>query len=128
MFNQQEYINSFIKNNYRTIKIRIRNTDKVLINKINSVDNINKYILGLISDDIRKNRKYNYIDDSIDINFDLSKTMRNLVEMAEEADLLEDYGMYMNVVDAIDSQAKKETSKHIISEIEWKQLIRRYCL
>lgn len=27
MFNQQEYINSFIKNNYKTIKIRIRNDD-----------------------------------------------------------------------------------------------------
>ena len=125
MFNQQAYINSFIKNNYRTIKIRIRNDDKVLINKINSVDN---YILNLINKDVRENRKYNYIDDSIDINFELSNTMRNLVEMAEEADLLEDYGAYMNIVDAIDSQAKKETSKHMIGEIEWKKLIRRYCL
>ena len=35
MFNQQKYINSFIKDNYRTIKLRIRNDDKLLINKIN---------------------------------------------------------------------------------------------
>ena len=45
MFNQQEYINDFIKNNYKTIKLRIRNDDKLLLNKINSVDNINKYLI-----------------------------------------------------------------------------------
>ena len=48
MFDKQKYINSFIKNNYRTIKLRIRNDDKILINKTNNVDNINKYILDLI--------------------------------------------------------------------------------
>ncbi len=42
MFDKQKYINSFIKNNYRTIKLRIRNDDKILINKTNNVDNINK--------------------------------------------------------------------------------------
>ena len=47
MFDKQKYINSFIKNNYRTIKLRIRNDDKILINKTNNVDNINKYILDL---------------------------------------------------------------------------------
>ena len=46
MFNQQEYINSYLKDNYRTIKVRIRNDDKVLINKLNNCDNINKYILN----------------------------------------------------------------------------------
>ena len=48
MFNQQEYINNFIKNTYKTVKLRIRNNDKILINKINSVDNINQYLIGLI--------------------------------------------------------------------------------
>ena len=37
MFNQQEYINDYIKNTYKTVKLRIRNDDKILINKINSV-------------------------------------------------------------------------------------------
>ncbi len=128
MFDQQKYINSYIKDNYRTIKLRIRNDDKVLINKINNVDNINKYILELIKKDIQENRIYNYIDNEIEIDFELSITMEDLVNKAEEADLLEDYGLYMNLADAIDSQGKKEVSNHIITETEWKRLTRRYCL
>lgn len=128
MFDQQKYINSYIKDNYRTIKLRIRNDDKVLINKINNVDNINKYILELIKKDILENRIYNYIDNKIEIDFELSITMEDLVNKAEEADLLDDYGLYMNLADAIDSQGKKEVSNHVITETEWKKLTRRYCL
>ena len=128
MFNQQKYINSFIKDNYRTIKLRIRNDDKLLINKINNVENINKYILNLIKKDILENRVYNYIDNEIEIDFELSITMEDLINQAEEADILDDYGLYMNLADAIDSQGKKEVSQHIISETEWKILTRRYCL
>lgn len=128
MFDQQKYINSYIKDNYRTIKLRIRNDDKVLINKINNVDNINKYILELIKKDILENRIYNYIDSKIEIDFELSITMEDLVNKAEEADLLDDYGLYMNLADAIDSQGKKEVSNHVITETEWKRLTRRYCL
>jgi len=128
MFNQQKYINSFIKDNYRTIKLRIRNDDKLLINKINNVDNINKYILNLIKKDILENRVYNYIDNEIEIDFELSITMEDLINKAEEADMLDDYGLYMNLADAIDSQGKKEASQHIITETEWRILTRRYCL
>ena len=126
MFNQQEYINEFIKNNYKTIKLRIRNDDKLLIDKINSVDNINQYLIGLITKDIYDNRKYHYINNDIIIDFEISKTMNDLVNRAEKADLLEDYGLYMNLADAIDSQAKKEVSRHLLTETEWKRLIRRY--
>lgn len=128
MFDKQKYINSFIKNNYRTIKLRIRNDDKILINKTNNVDNINKYILDLIKNDILENRVYNYIDKDIEIDFELSITMTDLVNKAEEADILDDYGLYMNLAYAIDSQGKKEASQHIITETEWKKLTRRYCL
>ena len=128
MFNQQEYINDFIKNNYKTIKLRIRNDDVFLLNKINSVDNINKYLIDLITKDIYDNRKYNYIDNTIKIDFDLSNAMSDLVDKAEKADILEDYGLYMNIVDAIDSQAKKEVAKHLITESEWNKLLRRYSL
>ena len=114
MFDQQKYINSFIKNNYRTIKLRIRNDDKLINSKINSVDNINKYILNLIKKDIYENRAYNYIDNSIKIDFDLSITLKDLVNKAEEADILDDYGLYMNLADAIDSQGKKEVSQDIV--------------
>ena len=128
MFDKQKYINSFIKNNYRTIKLRIRNDDKILINKTNNVDNINKYILDLIKNDILENRVYNYIDNDIEIDFELSITMTDLVNKAEEADILDDYGLYMNLAYAIDSQGKKDASQHIITETEWKKLTRRYCL
>ena len=128
MFDKQKYINSFIKNNYRTIKLRIRNDDKILINKTNNVDNINKYILDIIKNDILENRVYNYIDNDIEKDFELSITMTDLVNKAEEADILDDYGLYMNLAYAIDSQGKKEASQHIITETEWKKLTRRYCL
>lgn len=108
MFNQQEYINSYLKDNYKTIKVRIRNDDKVLINKLNHCDNINKYILELIKKDIYENRKYNYINNEVEIDFDLTPTMSDLVNKAEEADILEDYGLYMNLCDAIDSEGKKK--------------------
>ena len=126
MFNQKEYINSYLKDNYKTIKVRIRNDDKVLIDKINNCDNINKYILELIKKDIYENRKYNFINNEINIDFELTKTMSDLVKKAEDADILNDYGLYMNIADAIDSEGKKEATHHIISETEWRKLVKRY--
>ena len=128
MFNQQEYINNFIKDNYKTLKIRIRKDDKLLMNKISTVDNVNKYISLLILEDIYRNRSYHYINNDVEIDFELSKTMQSLVDEAEKADILEDYGLYMNIAYAIDSQGKKETAHHQLRESEWKKLTRRYCL
>ena len=126
MFNQKEYINSYLKDNYKTIKVRIRNDDKVLIDKINNCDNINKYILELIKKDIYENRKYNFINNEVNIDFELTKTMSDLVKKAEDADILNDYGLYMNIADSIDVEGKKEATHHIISETEWRKLVRRY--
>ncbi len=128
MFNQQAYINSYLKEKYKTIKVRVRNDDTILINKINHVDNLNKYILDLIKKDIYENRKYNFINNEIKVDFELTTTMSDLVKKAEDADILDDYGLYMNLADAIDSQGKKEATHHIISETEWRTLIRRYTL
>lgn len=128
MFNQQEYINTFIKDNYRTIKLRIRKDDTLLINKINSVSNINRYIIDLIKKDVFENREYNYINNDIEIDFELSNTLKDLIDQAEEADIIGDYGLYMNIADAIDVQAKKETANHLITESQWRQLARRYSL
>lgn len=128
MFNKNKYINNFNKTNYRNIKLRIRKDDNVVLSKLINNENINKYIRDLIYKDALNNRTYNYINKNIIIDFDLSNTMKQLVNKAEEADLLKDYGLYMNVVEAIDSQAKKETTHHLIRESEWKQLIRRYAL
>jgi len=54
--------------------------------------------------------------------------MKDLAERAEKADGLEDYGLDMNLADAIDSQGKKEAGYHTLSETEWMKLTRRYCL
>lgn len=126
MFNQQEYINDFIKESYKTLKIRIRKDNKLLMNKISSVGNVNKYISSLILEDIYRNRSYNYINNDIEIDFELSKTMQSLVDEAEKADILDDYGLYMNIAAAIDSQGKKETTHHQLRESEWKKLTKRY--
>lgn len=126
MFNQQEYINNYIKNQYKDIKLRVRKDDTIILNKLKSCDNVNKYILDLIRNDIINNRQYNFINNDIKIDFELSNSMQNLIDKAEEADLLDDYGLYMNLADAIDMQGKKEATHHILSEGEWHKLVRRY--
>lgn len=128
MFNQKKYINSYIKDNYKTIKIRIRKDDSLLLEKINSVENINKYILDLIKKDISQNRVYNFIDDDIKIDFEVSKTMEDLLNKAMIADFNCDYGLYMNIADAIDTLGKNESKKHLISNTQWQKLTRRYHL
>ena len=128
MFNQQEYVNNFIKENYKTIKLRIKNNDELLIRKINSVKNVNKYLIELILKDIYDNRKFNYINNDVVIDFEVSITMKDLIDKAERADILEDYGYYMNLAYAIDSQAKKEVSNHLLTETEWNKLVRRYAI
>ena len=128
MFDQQKYINDFIKENYKELKIRIRRDDKLILNKLSEVDNVTKYISSLIIEDIYRNRKYRFINNDIIIDFPLSKTMQALVDEAEKADILNDYGLYMNIADAIDSQGKKETTQHMLKESEWKKLTMRYCI
>ena len=48
MFDQQNYINNYIKNSYESIKVRLRKDNVLLINKIESVDNVNQYVIDLI--------------------------------------------------------------------------------
>ena len=121
-------ISEYIKEKYKSVKIRVKNSDAVLIKKLSSTRNVNQYILDLIRKDIYENRVYHYINDDIKIDFELSKTMQDLVEKAEEADILEDYGLYMNYVYAIDSRAKKEVTNHLMRESVWNRLLRRYQL
>ena len=49
-------------------------------------------------------------------------------KLIKEADLLNDYGLYMNLAYAIDAEAKKEVSHHNLKESQWNKLTRRYCL
>ena len=80
------------------------------------------------SNDITDNRKYNYINNDIKIDFELSHTLQDLVGKAEKADILEDYGLYMNLAYAIDARAKNEVSRNLMTEREWNLLIMRYKL
>ena len=128
MFNQKNYINNYIKNSYKSIKVRIRKDNALLINKIESVENVNQYIVDLILKDIYENRVYNFINNNILIDFDLSPKIEKLIKETEEADILNDYGLYMNLAYAIDAQAKKEVSHHELKESQWNKLTMRYCL
>jgi len=128
MFDQKNYVNGFIKDHYKTYKIRVKKEDRFLTTMLSRVPNFNQYVLSLIAEDIQRRREYPFINNDVTIDFELSKTMKDLVDEAEKADALGDYGLYMNLADAIDSQGKKEASKHIISESQWHMLTRRYHL
>ena len=116
IFDQQNYINNYIKNSYKSIKVRLRKDNALLINKIESVDNVNQYIIDLILKDIYENRVYNFINNDILIDFDLYPKIEKLIKETEEADLLNDYGLYMNLAHAIDVEAKKEVSHYDLKE------------
>ena len=116
IFDQQNYINNYIKNSYESIKERLRKDNALLINKIESVDNVNQYVIDLILKDIYENRVYNFINNDILIDFDLSPKIEKLIKETEEADLLNDYGLYMNLAYAIDAEAKKEVSHYDLKE------------
>ena len=47
IFDQQNYINNYFKNN-KSIKVRLRKDNALLIDKIESVDNVNQYVIDLI--------------------------------------------------------------------------------
>ena len=128
MFEQNKYINKYVKENYRTIKFRVRKDDRIVSYKLENTDNINRYIYDLILKDINENKTYNFIDDSVDITFELSEPLKKLINEAEIADYLNDYGQYMNYAYAIDTRAKNETNKHIMTEGQWNKLIKRYSL
>lgn len=73
MFNKKDYINEYVRNNYKTIKLRIRKNNKLVLNKIESLSNINKYLTDLIMKDIREHHVYNFINNETNIDFELSK-------------------------------------------------------
>ena len=50
------------------------------------------------------------------IDFDLSPKIEKLIKETEEADRLNDYGLYMNLAYAIDAEAKKEVSHYDLKE------------
>lgn len=51
-FNQKTYINNYNKNTYKMYPFRVRKDDSIIINKLDTVNNINKYIRTLIDNDV----------------------------------------------------------------------------
>lgn len=122
----REYINKYIKENYKTFKFRVRKENQDVINRLCDADNMTQYLIRLVKEDIKRNQKYNYIDDSIKINFKLPQNIQNLVEDAEKADLEDDYGLYMNLACAIDTNAKNAVSKKQLNDYQWETLVNRF--
>ena len=122
----REYINRYIKDNYRTFKFRVRKENQHLIDWLCEVENKTQYITGLIEEDIKRKVKYNYLNDSVKIDFELPLNIKNLVDDAEKADLEDDYGLYMNLACAIDTNAKNATAKRKLTNYQWETLVRRF--
>ena len=51
-FNQKEYIGNYNKQTYKMFPFRVRKDDTIVIGKLTSVPNLNKYIYSLIDNDI----------------------------------------------------------------------------
>ena len=51
-FNQTEYISKFNKENYKMYQFRVKQSDINIINRLDSVQNRNKYIVQLIDNNI----------------------------------------------------------------------------
>lgn len=122
----QKYINRYIKDTYRTFKFRVRKENQHLIDWLCKVGNKTQYIISLIEEDIKRKVKYNYLDDSVKIDFELPLNIKNLVDDAEKADLEDDYGLYMNLACAIDTNAKNATAKRMLNDYQWETLVRRF--
>ena len=51
-FNQKQYINEYNKATYKMVPFRVRKDDELIINKLSSIRNVNKYIRSLIEKDV----------------------------------------------------------------------------
>ena len=51
-FNQTEYISKFNKENYKMYQFRVKQSDINIINRLDSIQNRNKYIIELIDNNI----------------------------------------------------------------------------
>ena len=69
---------------------------------------------------------YHYINDDYKLDFEVPKSLQNLIDIAEKADADEDLGLYINYADAIDDAAKILCSKGAITREMWALVCARY--
>lgn len=76
-------------------------------------------------DDMAEKKRYNWIDESIIIDFDIPKIMTNLILDMEQLDEEENYG-YLNYCDALDDMAKEFYVQGKLTKAQWDTLVRKY--
>lgn len=69
--------------------------------------------------------EYHEINDAIKIDFEVPRTLRYLMEEAEEADLKND-GSYLDFADTIDVVSKNCYVVGAITRSQWDTIVRRY--
>lgn len=57
-FNQNKYISSFNKNNYKMYQFRVKKININIINYLDNIENRNSYIISLINNDINNKSIY----------------------------------------------------------------------
>lgn len=72
-------------------------------------------------------RQYNFINDDICIDFQVTKNIRDAMMEAEQADADNNYSLYYNACDFIDIAAKECVVNHVLTKRQWDALITRYC-
>ena len=72
-----------------------------------------------------KNNKFQWVDDSVKIDFDVADWIRKDMKQLEECDLNNDY-MYFNYNDALWVDLKNWVSKGKMSEAQWAKIMERY--
>ena len=72
---------------------------------------------------------YHYIDDTVKIDFHVSKDIKYLMDISEKADLEDNYGAYENFVNCLLYTNCKEAyvQGHMTKE-QWETMERRYLL
>lgn len=69
--------------------------------------------------------KFHWINDDIEIDFPVSKTMRNTMDEAEELDL-EQSSEYAAVADILDVMGKEAFVNGLITKAQWDKICERY--
>ena len=70
-------------------------------------------------------KKYNWIDDSVIIDFEIPKSLLPLIEECEKCDENEDY-CYFDWADALDVGAKEYYRQGKLTEKQWDTLCAKY--
>ena len=69
---------------------------------------------------------YHYIDDAIKIDFTIPTWLQEVLDIAENADMEDNYAVYEPTAEHIDICGKNLYANGALSESQWRTLVRRY--